>query len=376
MFNTSIKGLTYNQVKDGGYTKLVLLIVIEVIAVVGNILFIVAIFSRRTIAKQTRTYIYLANVSITNLGVAIFVLPFPIISLATGKWSLGSKLCYFNGFMNSFWLTSCVYSLTLLSIHKYFSVVRPLHRSVSYKPVGYGILMFWLLALAVTVITFVESRVTFHPSLGHCSISFDEHKIIYIVFLICVVYIAPMTVNILAYWRMFVAVRNHGRRMRFTTFSNSYNIDSQKKVIKTLYLAFMSFVISWTPFFIYAILSMTDSSLSKHFFIIAYMLGFSNSAQNPVIFILRNIRIQKKSSGKQFSRLSLVSSASRSQLPLASLSSLHPDDRRSSAFYITTNEYITQENHFVLEQNTEEQAEIQFCSLHQGTYSSNVETQF
>lgn len=329
MFNTSIEHHTYKVSDEGRYVKLIVLITLELVAFFGNLLFIFAVFYRRPIHKQTRTYIYLSFVSITNLGAAIFVIPFPIITLATGKWALGSEMCYFNGYMNSFWLTSCVYSITVLSVHKYFTIARPMLRNASYKPVAYRIFFTMILSVVVTTIPFAKNRVYFNPYTAQCAIKIDD--VGYVVYIILSSYFIPTFINVLVYWRIFIALEKHGRRLRFTTFYNANVMDAQKRMMKTLYLAFMSFIFSWTPFFIYAVLYVArdKSASSKYFLAIAYMAGFSNSAFNPLLFIFRNLQIKncwlsvfKK---KEMPKLALVPSLSR---PNESFD----DDRRTSYF--------------------------------------------
>ena len=120
MFNVTVRNLNDTLDMEGRVVALGFLVVNELFAIVGNLLFIYTAVGC-TGVKQPRTYTYMAYVSFTNLGVCLFVIPFKIITLSYKKWVLGSGLCYFNGLMIVVWLPLSVYSMTILCIHKYFS---------------------------------------------------------------------------------------------------------------------------------------------------------------------------------------------------------------------------------------------------------------
>ena len=172
------------------------LITIDLIAIVGNSLFLFAVYSRRTLLHQSRTYLYFSYVSLTSLVTSICVIPFPILTFAFEHWVLGPGLCYFNAFMTTFCLTSCVYSITVLSFHKYISVVLPMRRRFDQKRTMYHCVLSFFLSLLVTVSLFVESRVYFNPSTGLCALYFVERKTLYTTIIVCSCYAVPTIINI------------------------------------------------------------------------------------------------------------------------------------------------------------------------------------
>ena len=150
MFDTNVRNITLPVQQDK--VTLLVLVIIEVIGVVGNLLFLSVITFRRSLrTKRSRTYIYLAFVSIANIGLNLFVIPFAIVTRIYGMWKFNVGICYFNAFMNSVWFTSCVYSMTLLSLHKYFSIVRPL----KYTAVTFRIITTITISLIITAIPFM-----------------------------------------------------------------------------------------------------------------------------------------------------------------------------------------------------------------------------
>jgi 7 transmembrane receptor (rhodopsin family). len=316
MFNTSILYLTQPVSPKGRFAKITCLLIIDILAILGNSLFLSVACFKQPLRSQSRTYIYFSYVSLTSLTTAIFVIPFPIVSLIYGKWSLGPGLCYFNGFMTTFCLTSCIYSITILSLHKYTSVVLPMQRQFSLNQTFYHCVISFLLSLAITVVPFLESHVYFNPYTGICALSFVKRKTFYTVFIVFGCYAVPTIINISIYVRIFQALRQHGLRLQFNTLYNQASLMAQKRTVHTMYMTFGSFIVGWTPFFVYAILYVTDTvQPNSNLLVVAYFCGFSNSAANPLIFIFRNMRM--RSSWKSIRRnrripeVKLVSSVSR-----------------------------------------------------------------
>lgn len=316
MFNTSILYLSQPVSPKGRFAKIICLLVIDILAILGNSLFLSAACFKQPLRSQSRTYIYFSYVSLTSLITAIFVIPFPIVSLIYGKWPLGPGLCYFNGFMTTFCLTSCIYSITVLSIHKYATVVLPMQRQFSLNQTFYHCVTSFFLSLAITVVPFLESHVYFNPYTGICALAFDKRKTFYTVFIVCGSYAVPTLINVLIYVRIFHALRRHGLRLQFNTLYNRASLMAQKRTIHTMYMTFCSFIVGWTPFFVYAILYVTDTVVStSNLLVVAYFFGFSNSAANPLIFIFRNMRMRSSWKSiythKRIPKVKLVSTVSR-----------------------------------------------------------------
>ena len=294
MFDTNARNITL-QVQQDKVTLLVL-VVIEVIGVVGNLLFLSVITFRRSLrTKRSRTYIYLAFVSIANIGLNLFVIPFAIVTRIYGMWKFNGGICYFNAFMNSFWFTSCVYSMTLLSLHKYFSIVRPLKYTAERKHVAFRIITTITISLIITTIPFMILNVTFSPVIAQCVVSLYTKKYSYVTFLLVVLFVGPLVMNIYIHVRINFSLKKHRKRMKFSSIYNARSLQSQQRITKTLHVVLFSFIISWTPFFIYAIVYTIDdeSPISGKFMKMSYLIGFSNSAQNALIFIFRTINIKQ-----------------------------------------------------------------------------------
>lgn len=309
--------IDYNVSKEGRQLKLFLLLIMDVIAVLANGFFLINVCYRIPIRRlESRTFVHFSYVSLTNLLTALFVIPFASTSFATGQWTLGSGVCYFNGIMTSFCLTSCIYSITILSIHKYITVVSPMQVPVKYRTLFYRIGVSIFLSFMVSLIPFIESRVYFNPYTGLCAVYLKKRKTFYTLFIVATTYIIPTVVNVLIYVQIFKALRQHEQRLRRNSIPNRVSIKSQKETMQTLHITFALFMLSWTPFFVYALLSLTEPAerVSNTFLVVAYFCGFLNSTINPFVFIFRNIKFRTFWSwmcGKPKPKVSVVSTVSK-----------------------------------------------------------------
>lgn len=355
MFDTNARNVTLPVRQDK--VTLLVLVVIEVIGVVGNLLFLSVITFRRSFrTKRSRTYIYLAFVSIVNIGLNLFVIPFAIVTRIYGMWKFNEEICYFNAFMNSFWFTLCVYSMTLLSLHKYFSIVRPLKYTAERKHITFLIITTITMSLIITSIPFMFLNVTFSPVIAQCIVSLYTKKYSYVAFLLVLLFVGPLVMNIFIHVRIYFSLKKHRKRMTFSSIYNARALQSQQRITKTLHVVLFSFIISWTPFFIYAIVFIIDdeSPISDKFMKIAYLIGFSNSAQNALIFIFRTINIKQMILNICMSRKEtgiLEYSGSRRAFAF--------DDERSASLFIRSRNKKTV---FYAKSNSKKLEEIRFHS--------------
>ena len=296
MYNSTIQNLDKPVHKKYINLSLVVFLIIDISAVLMNVIFIKAIYAGKQ-RKHGRTHIYLIFVSVANLGVAVFVLPFTIVTLAAHRWIFGEMLCYVSGFMVLFWFMLTIYTMSILSVHNYYAIVWPM-----YRPSGRRI-SFRLLA-AATVVSFIISaacmaydKVTFEPALAQCTpLRVDGTRVIFtmvLCFSLC--FVLPTCINGFACWKSLKTLSAGCDWLREHSTNYECAIRSKKHVTKTLYLAFAVYMFCWLPFFVLFIVYM--AGVNEH---ILEMLrraalgqGYLSSALNPLVYILRN-RLYKK----------------------------------------------------------------------------------
>ena len=296
MNSTSASYENRGTIDSIAFVQLTVLFLTLVVGFLGNALVVgVVIFHRQ---MRTRTNIFLTQLAITGIGVCIFCIPFMITALINQAWVFGEALCEFNGFIVPFWSASSIFTLTAVSIHKYFSIVKPLRKIITPRRTLIIIVAVWVSALACSIGPILGwTEIVYESSSAMCGPRFPRNAldISYTLFLVSVVYTFPIVAMIILYWRIINAVQSHCQRIRDTAIIDDRGILAQKKIIITLLFVLVAFIACWTPFLIYGILTlMTDASrLSRHFLRSAYICGFLYSVCNPIILGARNPRFRR-----------------------------------------------------------------------------------
>ena len=139
--------------------------VVMLFAMFGNITLIVTI--SRNSKLRTRTNMFILNLACADLGVALLCMPFSIITCFTRDWIFGNILCQLNGFMNIVFEASSLFTLTAISIEKYFFIVKPMTAVITTRVAFTMVATTWITALALATIP-LTSFITFEFKTGKC----------------------------------------------------------------------------------------------------------------------------------------------------------------------------------------------------------------
>ena len=126
------------------------LAIVMLVAIFGNMTLIITIC--RTASLRTRTNMFILNQACADVGVALFCMPFSIATCFTRGWVFGDGLCQLNGFMYILFEASSLFTLTAISIEKYFSIVKPMAVVMTTRLAWIMIAMTWLTALILATI--------------------------------------------------------------------------------------------------------------------------------------------------------------------------------------------------------------------------------
>lgn len=129
------------------YVKSCLIIIISSLIVCSNIINIFVI--QKTVQLPRITRICILNLSVSDLLVGL-ISCFPcIIPSFTGEWPYGEVWCQIAGIVHGTSVTISIWSLSLISIDRYFAIVRPLKSRclLTPKKVFTTIAVLWALAI-------------------------------------------------------------------------------------------------------------------------------------------------------------------------------------------------------------------------------------
>lgn len=277
-----------------GILEALILFFIMLLAICGNFLVIAVVYRRREL-RRTETHIFIVNLSITDISVALLCMPFSLLTAITQDWIFSADLCQLNGFLNVFFLLTSILTLTAISIHKYVGVVQPTKRKIfTRKRTIFAVLWVWCQAF-VTALTPILGWNSYEyiPGRTQCSVKVPRDnkasELANCLFIIVCGFVIPLGIMSFSYLKIFQTVKIHTQRVRSHSFKEEQSAFlNERRIIVTLFIILAVFLACWTPFSVLTLYAtVAGNELPKYFSVAAYWLGFLNSAMNPMIYALR-----------------------------------------------------------------------------------------
>ena len=225
-------------------------------------------------------------------------LVFMLVSVASfGNWIFGDGLCQLNGFMTTEFVISSMYSLTTISLNRYFMVVKQnLYQKVfNNRNQAIFIALIWLIPLPFAI----------GPLLGWSKFEFQAGKCICIFYFsrsilfstALLVVAVPVPLGIISYccYKIFKEVRQHSMQVNnMTTSAPSLNVE-EVRVTKTLVVVISAYLVCFIPAATVNLIQMLNPSFEIPLWIdiISVILVFCNHANNPVIYGAFNRQYRK-----------------------------------------------------------------------------------
>lgn len=274
------------------------LLLVDFTALVGNALvFAVAYRNRR---RLTITDLLIVALSLTDLLVALTVMPLSAGALITGIWLYNRSVCLFHGFCVITFATASLNTLSVIAVNRYFCVVKSNdYRTVftTKKTLGY-LAIVWLAAFSFSVppLVFGRDDYSFQPGKVLCVYPFE----INIAYTICldVMFIGvPTTAICFCYWRVFRTVRPRNRvASRHGQEQTSKMNVQEANITKTLVVVLVGFALCWLPVLVIDTIDVVTGALilPRQLYLFYTFMVFLSSTINPFIYALVNKRFRRE----------------------------------------------------------------------------------
>ncbi|XP_067371903.1 trace amine-associated receptor 8b-like, partial [Channa argus] len=260
---------------------------ISVFTVVLNLLVIISVSHFRQLRTPTNLLLLSLAVSDSLFGLMTLV----EAQRQTTCWLLGDRMCSLHVYVSSICFCASVGDMLLISVDRYVAICDPLHYStrVTVTRVKMCIYMCWICSAiyyGVTIKDTLAQPGMYNSCDGQCVISMD-----YIagVFDLVLSFIAPITVIIILYLRVFMTAVSQARAMRShvaaVTLQHSGTVMTKKselKAARTLGVVIVVFLISFCPYYCLSLtLHGTDLPATSGVFMLCI-----SPCLNPVIYAL------------------------------------------------------------------------------------------
>ncbi|XP_022789217.1 tyramine receptor Ser-2-like [Stylophora pistillata] len=300
--------LSNNEVDGEPGTKYLVLapvlLLIMLLAIVGNMTLIITI-CRTRVLRRTCLNMFVLNQACADLGVALFWMPFSIITCYTRNWIFGDSICQLNGFVNILFEASSVFTLTSISIVRYYSTLtpRPITVAMTTKITLTMVTMTWLTAFVLAALPLTGFIVfEFRPGSTQCGVQIPANvgQTIYS-FVVLVAFLMPLCIIGFCYINVFLKARALGIRrpsMSLSTIKSESSLSQQSQVAVTVFMRLIAFILCWSPYFAYMAYSTAGQVKSPNAFarglgLASYWFAFLNSCINPFVYGIGDREIRK-----------------------------------------------------------------------------------
>ena len=274
-------------------------------AVVGNTLILASLY--RFTCLQTKTNAFVLNLAIADLFLAVFAMPFTLVSSIKYDWVFGSAMCQITAVFNSIFCEASIMTLSFVSLERFVAIVFPLKYEtlVTPKRVKFVIGYIWFQAIFCASSTFVFSRFTFLRFESICTVDWG-HKMAYTLFFAIVFFYVPFLVTAVLYCVILQTAIKQRRRIEVIKVGEIINDCKSKKRTNrerngaqktkkehkaTVMIAIVvgTFCVCWFPHSVgvFCILA-PNCHWNDSFYVATTWLAMLNSAMNSLIYGLMN----------------------------------------------------------------------------------------
>ncbi|KAJ6638619.1 5-hydroxytryptamine receptor 1 [Pseudolycoriella hygida] len=316
----SLNGTTISTLPtvEGIIISILLLIVIFG-TVIGNILVCVAVCLVRKLRRPCN-YL-LVSLAVSDLCVAVLVMPSAMLYEVMGRWNFGDILCNIWVAFDVLSCTASILNLCAISLDRFWAITKPLEYGVKRTPrrMMLCVVLVWLGAACISLPPLLILS-NIHETDAGVPICVVCQNFAYQIYATLGSFYIPLAVMLFVYYQIFRAARRivMDEKRAHTHLENPINdvpmgkssksngtsnkkrkrtkLANERKASTTLGIIMSAFIICWLPFFILALVRpflgeqyQIPPTLSSVFL----WLGYLNSMLNPIIYATLNKDFRK-----------------------------------------------------------------------------------
>lgn len=203
----------------------VIAVALTIVAMLGNTLIIAAFGKKKALRTIPNRFVF--NLSIVDILAVFTIHPLLVAVLISGRWFLGPEACKYQAILKSFLFINSHLSITLISLNRYFIIVRyKKHSAIFTKHSTHLFLVaIWIVSLFLSLSPLMANeRIEFQAKEAVCDIIVQNSSTC---ILTTVVGNTGFITTVCLNFAIFRSVRSHRRQVSFTLNQNSIPLQSR-----------------------------------------------------------------------------------------------------------------------------------------------------
>nr|XP_015859186.1 5-hydroxytryptamine receptor 4 isoform X1 [Peromyscus maniculatus bairdii]XP_015859187.1 5-hydroxytryptamine receptor 4 isoform X1 [Peromyscus maniculatus bairdii]XP_015859188.1 5-hydroxytryptamine receptor 4 isoform X1 [Peromyscus maniculatus bairdii] len=295
-------------------TLLTFLSVVILMAILGNLLVMVAVCRDRQLRKIKTNY-FIVSLAFADLLVSVLVMPFGAIELVQDTLIYERTFCLVRTSLDVLLTTASIFHLCCISLDRYYAICcQPLVYRSKMTPVRIALMLggCWSIPMFISFLPIMQGwnkigiydvirkRELNHNSNDTCVFMVNKP---YAITCSVVAFYIPFLLMVLAYYRIYVTAKEHAQQIQMLQRAgttpesrpqpadqhSTHRMRTETKAAKTLCIIMGCFCFCWAPFFVTNVVDpFIDYTVPEQVWTAFLWLGYINSGLNPFLYAFLN----------------------------------------------------------------------------------------
>ncbi|XP_070804543.1 melatonin receptor type 1A-like [Pituophis catenifer annectens] len=277
-------------------TLAVILIFTIVVDLLGNLLVILSVYRNKKLRNAGNVFV--VNLAIADLIVAIYPYPLILTSVFHNGWNLGYIHCQLSGFLMGLSVIGSIFNITGIAINRYCYICHSLkyNKLYSEKNSVCYVVLIWTLTFVAIVPNFFVGSLQYDARIYSCTFS-QSVSSTYTVAVVFFHFILPITIVTFCYLRIWILVIQVRRRVK-PDYKPKLKPHDFRNFI-TMFVVFVLFAVCWAPLNFIGLAvavspEMIISKIPEWLFVSSYYMAYFNSCLNAIIYGLLNQNFRRE----------------------------------------------------------------------------------